>query len=284
MEVKLGFIGGSGLYEIPGAKLVKKMLVKTSYGKPSDPISVIELAGVKTFFLSRHGKGHRLAPSEINYCANIAALKKVGVTHIISVSAVGSLKEEIVPSDLVLPDQYFDMTKGIRRATFYNEGMVGHTSMGHPVCAVLKNYLKNILIQNKFKHHVDGTYVCIEGPRFSTKAESLFYRSLGASVIGMTNIPEAFLARELGMSYATLALATDYDCWKEGEEVDVSTVLKTIHENITKAQKVVEDAIKNISKLKLNTLVQNSFQYAIQTKKEALTPSAKKRLKELGLR
>lgn len=283
MEVRLGFIGGSGLYEIPGARLVEEKTIETPFGMPSDPISVVEIEGTKVYFLSRHGRGHRYSPTEINYRANIAALKSLGVTHIMSVSAVGSLKEEIAPGDMVLPHQFFDMTKGIRKSSFYESGVVGHTSMGSPICKITSDFMGEILKKHSIKFHRGGTYVCIEGPRFSTQAESFFYRSLNASVVGMTNVPEAFLAREVGISYATLALATDYDCWKEGAEVTVQEVLDTIKKNIEKAQIVVRESAKNIKNLKHNHEVTEAFKFAIQTKQEFVTKEARERLKFLKI-
>src|SRR3979409_168398 len=213
----IGIIGGSGLYDIEGLRNVTERSVKTPFGSPSDKVVLGELEGVRIAFLSRHGRGHRINPSEINYRANIYALKSIGVSRVISVSAVGSMKESIKPGDVVLPDQFIDLTKR-RVSTFFEGGIVAHVAFGEPVCASLGAGLLAAARTVGATVHQGGVYLCIEGPQFSTKGESRLYRQWGASVIGMTNLPEAKLAREAELCYATVALATDYDCWHETEE------------------------------------------------------------------
>lgn len=215
----IGVLGGSGLYQMDALTDVKEHVIDTPYGRPSDVVVTGMVAGARVAFLARHGRGHRLIPGEVPYRANIYALKSMGVRYLISVSAVGSLREEIHPLDMVLPDQFIDLTKH-RAATFFGDGAVAHVSMAQPVCPALAALLAQAVEAKSFtgvKLHRGGTYVCIEGPSFSSKAESLWYRSMGADIIGMTNMPEAKLAREAQIAYATVALATDYDCWHPRE-------------------------------------------------------------------
>ncbi len=240
----VGIIGGSGLYAIEGFKLKKRMSVKTPFGKPSGPLMVGTLGGVDVIFLARHGEGHVLNPSEVNYRANIWALKKAGVVGIFSVSAVGSLKEDIKPGHMVVIDQFFDRTKG-RHSTFFEKGIVAHVGFAKPV----SGYMRNILIESckavGATVHERGTYVCMEGPMFSSLAESQFYRTLRGDVIGMTNLQEAKLAREAEIDYATLALATDYDCWHpHHDSVTTEQILAVMQANIATAQKIVTEAAK----------------------------------------
>lgn len=246
MSNVLGVIGGSGLYEMPGLTNVERVKVDTPFGSPSDDLVVGELHGVRTVFLPRHGVGHRYMPSEIPFLANIWALKKVGVTRILSISAVGSMREDIQPGHLVLVDQFMDRTRQ-RRSTFFGEGVVGHVSMADPVCGVLHDVAVEAAAAAGATAHPRGTYVCIEGPQFSTKAESRVFRNEGADVIGMTNMPEAKLAREAEICYATMALATDYDCWHQSEEpVTVDAVVAVLKANVAMAQKVIAETVKRL--------------------------------------
>lgn len=246
-RARVAVIGGSGLYNMPGVENAAEYCVKTPFGDPSDAIVVGELNGMSTAFLPRHGRGHRFTPSEVPYLANLWALKKLGVEFIISVSAVGSMREEIAPGTLVLVDQFIDRTLQ-RPRTFFGRGVVGHVSFADPICETLRKIVLSAA-QEVTSNVVDGgTYVCIEGPTFSTKAESRLYRSWGVSVIGMTNMPEARLAREAGMSYATIALATDYDCWHESEEaVSVEAVVATLQKNVSTAQQVIKNAVAKLA-------------------------------------
>lgn len=242
----LGVIGGSGLYALPGLTDVSEIAVETPYGAPSDTLVRGKLGGTTLLFLPRHGRGHRIPPTAINYRANVCAMKKAGATHLLSVSAVGSMKEDIAPGDLVVPDQYIDLTKR-RVSTFFDDGVVGHVGFADPTCSDLANAVATAAeaVVNEpgtanGRVHRGGTYVCMEGPQFSTRAESLLYRSWGVSVIGMTALPEAKLAREAELPYATLALATDYDCWHESEEeVTVEGVLAVMHANVEKSRRAI---------------------------------------------
>ncbi len=258
----LGVIGGSGVYSIKGATVAREHAIETPFGVPSDKVFELRVHGQehapdgapaihapRFFFLPRHGIGHRLLPSEINYRANIMAMKQLGVTHLLAVSAVGILADGIHPGDLVIPDQIFDRTKGIRPSTFFGGGVVGHVSFGQPFCASLS---RDVLARAKAHGtaHSGGTYVCMEGPQFSTRAESLFYREqLRASVVGMTALPEAKLAREAGLHYAMLSLATDYDCWNEHEgEVSADAVVAVVRANVAKANNVILDLAATLDK------------------------------------
>lgn len=243
-QMTIGVIGGSGLYEIEGLNNLQDVKVDTPFGEPSDLLMMGELDGVRLVFLPRHGRGHRLLPSEVPFRANIFAMKKLGVERIISVSAVGSMKEEIVPGHIVLPDQFFDRTQGKRASTFFGEGIVGHVQFADPVCPALSEVLYQAARQAGAIVHKGGTYLCIEGPNFSTRAESNIYRSWGVDVIGMTNLPEARLAREAEICYATVALATDYDCWHAGhEDVSVEAVLAIIRQNVATARNIIKQAV-----------------------------------------
>jgi len=242
-EQILGIIGGSGLYGIEGLADRRAVELETPFGRPSDAYQTGVLGGVRVVFLSRHGAGHRLTPSEVNYRANIHGFRQLGVRHLLSFSAVGSLKEDIRPGDMVLPDQFFDRTKG-RPASFFGDGLVAHVTFGEPICPVMSAAVAGVLDGLGGRYHRGGTYVCMEGPVFSTRAESNFYRSLGAAVIGMTNLPEAKLAREAEMCYATLALATDYDCWHASEaEVSVDAVLKVFEQNVAMAKRAIQGLV-----------------------------------------
>jgi 5'-methylthioadenosine phosphorylase len=239
----VGIIGGSGLYDIEGLRRVWEVRSKTPFGAPSDAIVTGELDGVPVIFLSRHGRGHRLSPSEINYRANIYALKELGVRRIISVSAVGSMKESIKPGDVVLPSQFIDLTKR-RASTFFEGGAVAHVGFADPICRSLQTVVAKAASEQGAGVHVGGTYLCIEGPQFSTRAESCLYRQWDVDVIGMTNMPEAKLAREAELCYSTVALATDYDCWHETEEaVTVDAVLSTLRSNVALAKRILRHAV-----------------------------------------
>lgn len=243
----IGVIGGSGLYDIEGLKGVREMRVRTPFGAPSDVIRVGKLDGVSVAFLSRHGRGHRLNPGEINYRANIYAMKSLGVQRIMSVSAVGSMKELIEPGDVVIPDQFIDLTKR-RASTFFEGGLVAHVAFGEPICASLAQALAAAGEGVGAHLHRGGTYLCMEGPQFSTKAESRLYRQWGVDVIGMTNMPEAKLAREAELCYATMALATDYDCWHETQEaVTVEAILTTLHNNVALAKDVLKRVVPTLA-------------------------------------
>ena len=228
-NVAIGVIGGSGLYEMEGLEDVGRVRVETPFGDPSDEYVTGVLNGVRMVFLPRHGRGHRLLPSEVNYRANIFGMKKLGVEQIISVSAVGSLKEIIAPGHIVIPDQFIDRTKGIRKDTFFGDGIVAHAGFADPVCHVLSNTLFEAASKVGAVVHKGGTYICMEGPAFSTRSESFMYREREASVIGMTNLTEAKLAREAEICYGIIALSTDYDCWHDShEDVTVDAIIQII--------------------------------------------------------
>jgi len=235
----LGVIGGSGLYHMDGLKEVREVAVTTPFGKPSDKFITGKLGSTEMVFLPRHGKGHRWLPTEVNFRANIFALKKLGVERIISISAVGSLRQEIEPGHVVVPDQFIDRTTQ-RPSSFFGKGIVAHVSLAEPFCKELSGRLIDGAKREGARVHLRGTYLCMEGPQFSTRAESHLYRSWGADVIGMTNLQEAKLAREAEICFATLALATDYDCWKEGAaDVEIEHVLAILKQNVALAQKTV---------------------------------------------
>jgi len=249
-EVVVGVIGGSGLYDIDGIQDLEEIRMDTPYGAPSDAFICGRLEGVRCVFVPRHGRGHRLLPTEVPYRANIWGLKKLGVRHVLSVSAVGSLREDIEPGHLVCPDQLIDRTR-LRANTFFGEGIVGHVQFGDPMEENLRRILLDSARAVSGKPvHDGGTYVCIEGPTFSTRAESQLFRSWGCSIVGMTNLPEARLAREAELAYATLALSTDYDCWYAGhDEVSVESVLAVIHANVAAARSVVRETCLRLGAL-----------------------------------
>ena len=235
----LGVIGGSGFYQMKGLDKVELMELETPFGRPSDPFYQGRIGEIEVVFLSRHGRGHRILPSEINFRANVFGMKQLGVTHLVSVSTAGSLKEEIHPGELVVPDQFIDRTFK-RPETFFGDGMVVHVSLADPVCANLASDLTNAAKAGGAAIHNGGTYLCMEGPQFSTRAESNLYRSWGASVISMTAMQEARLAREAEMCYAALVLVTDYDCWHEtAAAVDIGEILRVMKANVDKAQSAV---------------------------------------------
>jgi 5'-methylthioadenosine phosphorylase len=244
---RIGILGGSGLYDMDGLTDRREQAVETPFGTPSDAVLLGTLDGEELAFLPRHGRGHRFNPSEVNYRANIWALKKLGVEWILSVSAVGSLQEEVVPGHVVLIDQFIDRTKH-RAATFFEGGAVGHVAFADPICPTLRAMLLDAAAETDATVHDGGIYVCMEGPAFSTRAESHLYRSWGGRVIGMTNLPEAKLAREAGLSYATLAMATDYDCWHDGHDaVSVEAVIAVLKANVRLAQDIIRAAVPRIA-------------------------------------
>lgn len=266
-SIKIAVIGGSGVYKIEGIEVVKEHLVMTPYGKPSSEIIEAKLNGASFYFLPRHGKHHTLTPSDVNYRANIFALKELGVEYLISVSAVGSLKEEFPPTSFVIVDQFIDWTKGKRERTFFNNGFVGHVSVAEPVEKQLQRMIADACSEVGIKHGSGGSYLCIEGPQFSTKAESNIYRSFGASVIGMTNVPESYLAKEAGMAYATIAMVTDYDCWKE-EHCTLEEIMKVMATNNQQAHAILKKLIPRLNANQFNFKKENTF--AILSKPEKL--------------
>ncbi len=277
-EIIVGVIGGSGLYEMEGLKNVKEVKIKTPFGSPSDAYITGKLGEVKMVFLPRHGRGHRLLPSELNYRANIYGMKKIGVEWIISVSAVGSMREDIKPGHIVVADQFFDRTKG-RASTFFGNGIVGHVEFANPVCHNLSNVLYEAGNNVGATIHKGGTYICIEGPQFSTRAESKIYRKWGVDVIGMTNIPEAKLAREAEICYATLALSTDYDCWHETEEsVTVEMILDTLKKNVATAKAIIKEAVPKIAGYR-ECKCATAMKYAVVSDRKKIPAKVKKDLK-----
>ncbi len=276
-RVTVGVIGGSGLYDIEGLTSARSIRVRTPFGAPSDVITVGSLEGIRVAFLSRHGRGHVLNPSGINYRANIFALKSLGVSHVISVSAVGSMKESIQPGDVAIPDQFIDLTKR-RVSTFFDEGIVAHVAFGEPICAELRQALLTAGEKVGANLHRSGTYLCMEGPQFSTKAESRLYRQWGVDVIGMTNMPEAKLAREAELCYATLALVTDYDCWHETEEaVTVEAVLGTLHRNVALAQQILRGVMPAFTN-PVECACHRALDSAILTAPKRIPSAARKKL------
>jgi 5'-methylthioadenosine phosphorylase len=245
---KIGIIGGSGLYQMTELKGVEEAKVDTPFGSPSDAFVIGTLEGERVAFLARHGRGHRLTPTELPFRANIYAMKLLGVERILSASAVGSLQEKYAPLDMVIPEQFFDRTRArARESTFFGEGIVAHVGFAHPVCGDLGNVLEESCRSSNVKVHRGGTYLCMEGPAFSTLAESNVYRSWGMDVIGMTNLQEAKLAREAEICYATLALVTDYDCWHPGHDaVTVETVVEYLNKNVRNAQVIMREAVKRL--------------------------------------
>ncbi len=271
----LGVIGGSGLYGMEGIANERIVSVKTPFGDPSDSIMVGELEGRTLAFLPRHGRGHRILPSQINYRANMYALKKIGVKWVLSISAVGSMKEDIRPGDIVVVDQFYDHTK-FRPNTFFGDGIVGHIPFADPVCPNLADIAYAAAKKVVRRTHRGGTYLCMEGPAFSTRAESRIYRKWGVDVIGMTNMPEAKLAREAELCYATLALATDYDCWHETEQdVSIEAVLAIIRKNVENSKRIVREVARLIPG-KIPCGCGEILKYAVITDRKRI-PAAKRR-------
>ena len=277
-QMTIGVIGGSGLYEIEGLTDIEEVRLDTPFGDPSDVFITGMLDGVKMVFLPRHARGHRYLPSEVPYRANIYGMKILGVQRIISVSAVGSMKEEIVPGHIVIPDQFFDRTLGKRASTFFGQGVTGHVQFADPVCPELVGVLCEAGQRAGATVHKGGTYICIEGPNFSTRAESTIYRSWGVDIIGMTNIPEARLAREAEICYGTVALATDYDCWHDShDDVTVGAVLEIIRQNVAMARNIIKHAAKALSS-EPQCGCGESLKYAIMTDRTLIPEQTRKNL------
>ncbi|TAM82515.1 MAG: S-methyl-5'-thioadenosine phosphorylase [Acidobacteria bacterium] len=277
VQAEIGIIGGSGLYQMEGLGRAKWVRVATPFGRPSDAFRVGVLEGRQVAFLARHGRGHLITPSEINFRANIYAMKKLGVERILSVSAVGSLRQDYRPMDMALPLQFFDRTRG-RISTFFGGGIVAHVSFSDPMCPVVVDSLEAACGNARVTVHRGGTYVCMEGPAFSTKAESNAYRSWGMDIIGMTNLQEAKLAREAEICYGTLAMVTDYDCWhSEHEAVTVSQIIDYLNRNVNNAQKILRTAVRNLPEER-NCKCGSALAHAIITDRRKISPQARKRL------
>ena len=275
--VEIGIIGGSGLYSMPGLTKQREVILETPWGAPSDAFMLGELSGRKVAFLARHGRGHKLSPSELNFRANIWGMKMLGAGWIVSLSAVGSLKEEHKPLDFVIPDQFFDRTRG-RASTFFGEGLVAHVSFADPVSGELCDVLYEACVAAGVTVKKGGTYLCMEGPAFSTKAESHVYRSWGMDVIGMTNLQEAKLAREAEIDYSTVAMVTDYDCWHPGHDaVTVDEIMGVLVKNAENAAKVVSEAIRRIP-VERNTKAKSALAHALITDRKAIPAAAKQKL------
>ena len=276
-KAEIGIIGGSGLYAMPGLTNVREERVETPFGSPSDVFVLGELEARKVAFLARHGRGHRLLPSELNFRANIYGMKMLGVERILSISAVGSLKEEHKPTDFVIPDQFIDRTFA-RVGTFFGDGIVAHVAFGDPVCGTLASTFQKACTDAGVVGKLGGTYVCMEGPQFSTRAESNLYRSWGADVIGMTNLQEAKLAREAEVCYATMAMVTDYDCWHEGhDDVTIEQIVAVLHQNADNACRVVKAAVAAMP-VERNCACSSALKYAILTDRKLIPPAARERL------
>src|SRR5437773_9146178 len=276
---KIGIIGGSGLYQMPELTDVDEVQLETPFGDPSDKFIVGTLAGERVAFLPRHGRGHRFTPTEVPFRANIYAMKLLGVERILSASAVGSLQEQYAPLDMVIPDQFFDRTRArARESTFFGEGIVAHVGFAHPICGALGDVLEESCQAADIKAHRGGTYICMEGPAFSTKAESNVYRSWGMDVIGMTNLQEAKLAREAEICYATLALVSDYDCWHpEHDAVTVKDIIANLNKNAENACKVVAEAVARMPEAR-SCKCGAALSHAIITDRKAVPDSTRKKL------
>jgi 5'-methylthioadenosine phosphorylase len=278
IDVPIGIIGGSGLYEMEGLRVVEERTIATPFGDPSDPYVVGEIDGVRVAFLSRHGRGHRVLPGEINYRANIYGFKTLGVQTILSASAVGSMKDEYRPTDIVLPHQFIDRTRH-RIDTFFGNGIVGHVAFADPICAGVSMLLGEVAAECGARVHLGGTYVCIEGPQFSTRAESNLYRSWGADVIGMTNLQEAKLAREAEICYSAMALVTDYDCWHESaDDVSIEQILGYLRENAATAQKILRGVIGRVAARSRTCGCASALQFAIVTDPKSIPEKTKRDL------
>jgi 5'-methylthioadenosine phosphorylase len=276
----IGVIGGSGLYQMAGLKAVREVTVSTPFGRPSDKLVRGRLGNSELVFLPRHGKGHRWLPTEVNFRANIFAMKKLGVERIISISAVGSLREEIAPGHLVVPNQFIDRTTQ-RPSTFFGAGLVAHVSMADPFCGELSGVLEQSARQTGATVHRGGTYLCMEGPQFSTRAESQLYRSWGAHVIGMTNLQEAKLAREAEICFATLALATDYDCWNEqAGDVEIEHVLTILQNNVSLARQTIAAAVTVLTERR-NCCCASALKNAIITDRRLIPRKLRQDLKPI---
>jgi 5'-methylthioadenosine phosphorylase len=277
----IGIMGGSGLYQMEGLTVLDERTIETPFGDPSDAYLIGEIDGVRVAFLSRHGRGHRLSPTELNYRANIFGFKLLGVHTILSASAVGSMKDEYAPTDIVFPHQFIDRTRH-RPDTFFGNGIVAHVGFADPICAGASFTMSKVARDIGARVHEGGVYLCMEGPQFSTRAESNLYRTWGVDVIGMTNLQEAKLAREAEICYATMALVTDYDCWHDAhEDVSVDTVLAYLAKNAETAQKILRNAIVPAANRKRDCACPNALQHAIITQRSAITAEAKRRLAPL---
>ncbi len=280
-QIKIGIIGGSGLYKMEALKNVKEVQIDTPFGAPSDALIIGELDGTLVAFLARHGRNHSFSPSEVPFRANVYALKSLGVEYIISASAVGSLKAEAKPLDMVIPDQFIDCTKN-RASTFFGEGIIAHIAFGDPVCPNLVNVLSEAIATLNLPDltlHKGGTYVCIEGPAFSTKAESNLYRSWGATIIGMTNLPEAKLAREAEIAYATLAMVTDYDCWHaDHDNVSVEMVIGNLMKNAVNAQQIIRETVRQLTQNPPHSEAHSALKSAIITPLDKAPAATKEKL------
>jgi 5'-methylthioadenosine phosphorylase len=274
----IGVIGGSGLYEMEGLTEVREVSLETPFGAPSDVFVTGVLEGRRMVFLPRHGRGHRLLPSEVPYRANIYGMKQLGVDRILSVSAVGSMREAIAPGHMVIPDQFIDRTQGKRASTFFGNGIVGHIAFADPVCPDLSGVLAEAAGAVGATVHRGGTYLCIEGPNFSTRAESRLYRSWDVDVIGMTNLPEARLAREAEICYATLALATDYDCWYQGhDDVTVEAVMAIVRQNVALARRIIRATALRLDSDPVCGCG-SALRYAVMTDPARIPPATRKQL------
>ena len=276
-QAEIGIIGGSGLYEMKGLTNTREIRVKTPFGEPSDVFVLGTLEGKQVAFLARHGRGHRILPSEINYRANVYAMKLLGVDRIISVSAVGSLKEDLRPGEFLVADQFFDRTRN-RASTFFGEGIVAHLAFAHPTCGQLSGVLADACVHEAVMVHRRGTYICIEGPQFSTLAEAEVNRKLGFEVIGMTNVTEAKLAREAEICYGTIAMITDYDCWHpEHESVTASQIMATLSQNAGNAQKVLRTAVRELPEERV-CKCGSALQHSLVTDLKIVPKATKKKL------
>jgi 5'-methylthioadenosine phosphorylase len=276
-KAAIGIIGGSGLYSMNGLTEIREIRLKTPFGDPSDAIVLGTLEGKRVAFLARHGRGHRILPGEINYRANIYAMKLLGVERLVSVSAVGSLQEDLRPGEFLVPDQFFDRTKG-RISTFFGEGLVAHVAFANPICGQVSGVLADCCVHEAIKVHRRGTYVCMEGPQFSTLAEAHVHRQLRFEVIGMTNVTEAKLAREAEICYATIAMITDYDCWHpEHESVTASQIIATLNQNAENAQRVLRAAVRALPAGR-TCKCGSALQHALVTDLKLVPASTKKRL------
>lgn len=272
-DAKVGIIGGSGLYEMDGLKILYERWVETPFGSPSDPYVLGEIDGNRVVFLARHGKGHRLLPTEINFRANIFGFKLLGVETILSASAVGSMKEQYHPTNIVFPHQFIDRTRH-RQDTFFGNGIAAHVSLADPVCVQVSNLMADVSEQQGAKTHRGGVYLCMEGPQFSTRAESHLYRSWNVDVIGMTNLQEAKLAREAEICYATMAMVTDYDCWHESEEaVTVEQVIGYLRKNAVTAASIIRQTIPRVLAREASCRCRTALQYAIITDPSRIPPA-----------
>ena len=281
-DIAIGVIGGSGLYQMDELEIVEERRISTPFGDPSDAFIIGELHGVRVAFLARHGRGHRLMPSELNFRANLYAFKTLGVRWLVSVSAVGSMKEIYEPTHIVVPDQFFDRTRH-RPDTFFGDGLVAHISFGDPVCEVLAGVMAEAAEAAGAVMHRGGTYLCMEGPQFSTRAESFIYRQWGVDVIGMTNLQEAKLAREAEIAYATFAMVTDYDCWHDEEEdVSVEAVLETLRRNNVTGQKAVTEAIRLLAdRPGLESAAWDALEYAFITDRSVVPEATIEKLRPI---